>query len=134
MKILVVDDDKLGRELLARSLEKFGFEVVECGDGMEAFQLLEHGAPALLVLDYDMPEFDGAQMCDIIRHNPNPDIAEIPIIMLTAFSGEEREVACLRAGADDFVTKPINVAALRARIETHLRLRAMRDELKAQKV
>src|SRR5205085_4417317 len=67
-----------------------------------------------------------------LRADTNPAIAQIPTIMLTGHSDEQSEVLCLEAGADDFVTKPINTTVLRARIETHLRLRSMRDQLRRQ--
>lgn len=133
MTILVVDDDPLSRRLLTRSLEAFGFDVVDCRDGVEALQLLESGGPALLVLDYQMPEFNGAEICELIRTASNPDIAQVPVIMLTAHSNADHEVECLRAGANDFVTKPVNAEILRARIETHLRLHALRNQLVEQK-
>ncbi len=132
LKILVVDDEPLSRSLLARSIERAGFEVLECKDGVEAFQMIEELGPCLLVLDYEMPELNGAQICEILRKDPNPEIAEAPIIFLTAHSGEEHEVECLRAGANDFVIKPVNPAVLRARIETHLHLWALRKRLQSQ--
>lgn len=133
LKVLIVDDDPLGRQLLTRSLETGGFDVIECRDGVEALQILEDSGPALLVLDYQMPEFNGAQVCELIRTSKNPEIAQIPIILVTAHSGEDHEIECLHAGADDFVTKPVNLAVLRARIDTHLRLHAMRKQLQQQK-
>ncbi len=129
MKVFVVDDDRLSGRLLTGTLERFGFEVIECRDGLEALQLLEDSGPALLVLDYEMPELNGAQICEIVRKNPNPDIAEIPIILLTAHSGESNEIKCLKAGANDFVTKPVNITVLKARIDTHIRLYALRSQL-----
>jgi serine phosphatase RsbU (regulator of sigma subunit) len=79
-----------------------------------------------------MPELDGAELVRRLRADKDRAIAQIPAIMLTGHSDEENEVRCLEAGADDFVTKPINTTVLRARIETHLRLRSMRDQLRAQ--
>lgn len=131
-RLLVVDDDQLSRQLLARALESHGFDVCECKDGIEALQVLEDYGPDLVVLDYEMPELNGAEVCEIIRQDRNPETAQIPIIQLTAHAGEEHEVECLKAGADDFVTKPVNTAILRARIGTHLRLRALRQQLQAQ--
>lgn len=133
MRLLVVDDDPLSRRLLTRSLEVFGFEVVDCGDGLEALQLLESGGPALLVLDYQMPGLNGAEVCEMIRTAPDPDLAQVPIIMLTAHSNADHEVECLRAGANDFVTKPVNIEVLRARIDTHSRLYDFRHQLMEQK-
>ena len=132
MKTLVVDDDPLSRKLLVRSLEKEGFDVIECRDGIEAMQVLESGGPAMLVLDYQMPEFNGAQVCELIRSDPNPAIAQVPILMLTAHSNVDHEIECLRAGANDFVTKPVNTAVLKARIDTHQRLYQLREQLVAQ--
>lgn len=132
LKILIVDDDALSRKLLTRVIEAMGFEVGDCRDGTEALQILELSGPALLVLDYEMPELNGAQICEIIRQDPNPDMAQIPIILLTAHSNAEHEVECLRAGANDFVTKPVNPAVLRARLDTHLRLYALREQLAVQ--
>ena len=131
-RILVVDDNDLSRLMLVRALEKHGVDSIDCRDGMEALQILETSGPVLLVLDYEMPELTGAQVCELVRQNQNPAIATVPIILLTAHSGEEHEVECLRAGADDFVSKPVNVAILKARIDTHLRLHALRTQLQAQ--
>ncbi|MEA3187340.1 MAG: phosphoserine phosphatase RsbU/P [Chthoniobacter sp.] len=132
LKILIVDDDALSRKLLTRLVEAMQFEVIDCRDGAEALQILENSGPALLVLDYEMPEFNGAEICDIVRQDRNPAMAQIPIILLTAHSNAEHEVECLRAGANDFVTKPVNPAVLRARIETHLRLYELRQQLTEQ--
>ena len=82
----------------------------------------------LLVLDYDMPFLTGLEVCQRVRGDTDPAIATLPIILLTAYSGEEHEVACLGAGADDFVTKPVNLLILKARIETQLRLHALRAQ------
>jgi sigma-B regulation protein RsbU (phosphoserine phosphatase) len=86
----------------------------------------------LLLLDFDMPRMNGAEVLKNLRGDADPQIAQLPAIMLTGHGGEESEVRCLEAGADDFVTKPINQAVLRARIETQLRLRSMRDQLQQQ--
>ncbi len=131
--ILVVDDDPALRSMLARSLRRFGYEVRECVDGVEAFEALENlEGQALLVLDYEMPKFNGAQVCEIIRTHADTEIAQTPIILLTGHTGEDHEIECLKAGADDFVTKPVNLPVLRARIETHLRMAFLRSELVAQ--
>ncbi len=131
-RLLVVDDHAVNRQLLCLSLEKSGFDVIDCRDGAEALQIVENNGPMLLVLDYEMPEFNGAQVCELIRKHGNPAIAGLPIILLTGHTGEDHEVECLRAGADDFVTKPINAQILKARIDTHLRLHAMRAQLQEQ--
>ena len=79
-----------------------------------------------------MPGLDGAEVLRRLRSDQDPAVAQIPAIMLTAHGSEQSEVSCLQAGADDFVTKPVNSSVLRARIETQLRLRSMRRQLEQQ--
>ena len=130
--ILVVDDDRASRRLLARTLTAAGYTCAEAESGEEALELVRKRPPCLLLLDYDMPGLNGADVSKQIRADPSPAIAQIPTIMLTGHGGEESEVLCLEAGADDFVTKPIHPEVLRARIETQLRLRSMREQLLRQ--
>jgi sigma-B regulation protein RsbU (phosphoserine phosphatase) len=131
-RILVADDDATSRKLLLRILTRAGFTCTEAPDGIAALKQLHDDPPSLLLLDYDMPGMNGAEVLKQLRHDGNAIIAQIPAIMLTGHGGEESEVLCLEAGADDFVTKPINDAVLRARIDTHLRLRSMRSQLQKQ--
>ena len=131
-RILVADDDATSRRLLARILTRAGFICTQVQDGIEALKSLQAEPPSLLLLDYDMPGMDGAEVLKRLRHDGNAIVAQIPAIMLTGHGGEESEVLCLEAGADDFVTKPINEAVLRARIDTQLRLRSMRYQLQEQ--
>lgn len=131
-RILVADDDTTSRKLLTRILTRAGFDCAEAPDGIEALKLLRADPPSLLLLDYDMPGMDGAEVLKQLRKDGNAAVAQIPAIMLTGHGGEESEVLCLEAGADDFVTKPINDAVLRARIDTQLRLRSMRSQLQEQ--
>ena len=131
-RILVADDDATSRKLLARILSSAGFSSTQAADGIEALKMLHAEPPSLLLLDFDMPGMDGAEVLKQLRQDGDAAIAQIPTIMLTGHGGEESEVLCLEAGADDFVTKPINQAVLRARIDTQLRLRSMRRQLQVQ--
>jgi phosphoserine phosphatase RsbU/P len=131
-QILVVDDDAISRKILAQLLASAGHDCRECEDGAKALQLIHAKPPSLLLLDFDMPGLNGAEVLRRLRSDPDPAVAQIPAIMLTGHGSEESEVSCLQAGADDFVTKPINAAVLRARIETQLRLRSMRRQLERQ--
>lgn len=131
-EILVVDDDAMSRRLLVRALTKAGFACRQSGDGLDALKVVHEAAPSLLLLDYDMPGINGAEVLKRLRADNDPAIAQLPAIMLTGHGGEASEVLCLEAGADDFVTKPINQAVLRARIETQLRLHSMREQLQRQ--
>ena len=130
--ILVADDDTTSRRLLVRTLSNAGFQCQESADGLETLRRVESEPPCLLLLDFDMPGLNGAEVLKRLRASDDPAIAQLPAIMLTGYGGEESEVRCLEAGANDFVTKPINAAVLRARIETQLRLRSMRSQLQEQ--
>ena len=131
-QILVVDDDTMSRKILVQLLASNGYECRECDEGTKALELIHAKQPSLLLLDFDMPGLNGAEVLKRLRSDSNPAVAQIPAIMLTGHGSEESEVRCLQAGADDFVTKPINAAVLRARIETQLRLRSMRRQLERQ--
>jgi sigma-B regulation protein RsbU (phosphoserine phosphatase) len=131
-QILVVDDDAMSRKILAQMLVSAGYECHESDNGAQALEFIRAEQPSLLLLDFDMPGLNGAEVLKRLRTDGDPTVAQIPAIMLTGHGSEESEVRCLQAGADDFVTKPINAAVLRARIETQLRLRSMRRQLQRQ--
>jgi sigma-B regulation protein RsbU (phosphoserine phosphatase) len=131
-KILVVDDDATSRKLLARTLTSTGYECREAGNGREGLELVRSERPSVLLLDFDMPELNGAEVLHRLRADKDPAIAQLPVIVLTGHGSEASEVLLLEAGADDFVTKPVNIAILGARIETQLRLRSMRQQLQKQ--
>src|SRR6266446_44604 len=130
--ILVIDDDRASRRMLTRALGEAGYQCREAASGPEALEMLHAERPSLLLLDFYMPQLNGAEVLSRLRADSDPAIAQLPAIMLTGHGGEESEVRCLEAGANDFVTKPINSAVLRARIETQLRLRSMRRQLERQ--
>src|SRR3954447_4932934 len=131
-EILVVDDDALSRKVLAQLLRAAGYNCRVSNDGSEALEKIHAQPPSLLLLDFDMPGLNGAEVLRRLRSDEDPTVAQIPAIMLTAHGSEQSEVSCLQAGADDFVTKPVNASVLRARIETQLRLRSMRRQLERQ--
>jgi len=129
-QILIVDDDAASRKLLARMLAASGYTCRETDNAVDALKRVQEEQPAVLLLDFKMPGMDGAEALRRLRADPNPAIAQIPVIMLTGHG--ESEVTCLNAGADDFVIKPINPDVLRARIETQLRLSSLRTQLQHQ--
>jgi sigma-B regulation protein RsbU (phosphoserine phosphatase) len=131
-EILVVDDDAMSRRVLAQLLSAAGYNCRVSNDGSEALETIHMRPPSLLLLDFDMPGLNGAEVLRRLRSDEDPTVAQIPAIMLTAHGSEQSEVSCLQAGADDFVTKPVNASVLRARIETQLRLRSMRRQLERQ--
>ena len=131
-EILVVDDDAMSRRVLAQLLSAAGYNCRVSNDGSEALETIHTRPPSLLLLDFDMPGLNGAEVLRCLRSDEDPTVAQIPAIMLTAHGSDQSEVSCLQAGADDFVTKPVNASVLRARIETQLRLRSMRRQLERQ--
>lgn len=131
-QILVVDDDSLSRRVLCHTLSEAGYICRESPDGTIALQMLHEEKASLLLLDFDMPGLNGAEVLRRLRADADPETAQIPAIMLTGHGGEKSEVLCLEAGANDFVAKPINLAVLKARIETQLRLRSLRQQLQQQ--
>ena len=131
-EILVVDDDAMSRRVLGQLLSAAGYNCRVCKDGAEALDTIHDKPPSVLLLDFDMPGPNGAEVLRRLRSDEDQAVAQIPAIMLTAHGSEQSEVSCLQAGADDFVTKPVNSSVLRARIETQLRLRSMRRQLERQ--
>ena len=129
-KILIVDDDAGSRALLAKMLTAAGYICRETDNAPGALKLVHQEPPAVLLLDFKMPGMDGAEAVRRLRADPNPTIAQVPVIMLTGHG--ESEVTCLQAGADDFVIKPIKIEVLRARIEAQLRLHLLRLQLQQQ--
>jgi sigma-B regulation protein RsbU (phosphoserine phosphatase) len=128
----VVDDDTMSHRLLTQLLGAAGYNCRVSKDGTEALEIIRAKPPSLLLLDFDMPGLNGAEVLQCLRSDEDAAVAQVPAIMLTAHGSEQSEVSCLKAGADDFVTKPINASVLRARIETQLRLRSMRRQLEKQ--
>ena len=129
-QILIVDDDDGSRALLMRMLSSAGYDCFDTDNAAEALKLIRKQKPDVLLLDFKMPDMDGAAALKQLRSDPNPDIAQLPVIMLTGHG--ESEVQCLEAGADDFVIKPVKIEVLRARIEAQLRVHLMRLQLQQQ--
>ena len=127
-----MDDDEGSRRLLGVSLRNAGFELSAASDGAGALAAIEIAPPDVLVLDFEMPGINGAEVCRRLRASDRAALNQLPVIMLTAHTSEADEIACLTAGANDFVSKPVSRSVLIARIETQLRLGALSDELRAQ--
>ncbi|TCJ97531.1 response regulator transcription factor [Nocardia alba] len=117
-RILIADDDPVVREVVRRYLERDGLEVAEAADGACAAAALRDSAIDLAILDVMMPPPDGIALCRGVREGPRP---EIPIIMLTALGEEDDRVVGLRAGADDYLTKPFSPRELALRVASVLR-------------
>ena len=118
-RILVVDDDRNLRKIIATNLELAGYEVVAAEDGNAALRVLDEMQPDLILLDVMMPGKDGYETAREIRRHPVN--ANVPIIMLTAKSEIEDKVAGFEAGADDYLTKPFGPQELLARVRAKIR-------------
>jgi two-component system cell cycle response regulator len=127
-RVLVVDDILSNVKLLEAKLTAEYFEVVTGFNGMEAIAKTEECAPDIILLDVMMPGMDGFEACRRIKSNPKT--AHVPVIMVTALDQPSDRVAGLEAGADDFLTKPVDDAALFARVRSLVRLKMMTDELR----
>jgi two-component system cell cycle response regulator len=126
-RILVVDDHEDNVELLRARLEARGYEVEAAMDGQEALDKVRASPPDLMLLDVMMPRLDGMEVTRQIKGDSS--LPFIPIIMQTALETTEDKVEGLDAGADDYITKPINFAELEARVKSLLRIKALQEEL-----
>jgi CheY-like chemotaxis protein len=125
--ILVVDDDQQNLELVQAYLEDVACETVAARDGIEALEMVAARKPDLILLDVMMPKMSGFEVCR--RLKSDPDMSNIPVIMVTAlneFGDIERGID---SGTDDFVSKPINKLELLTRIRTMLKLKHVTDRL-----
>lgn len=130
-KILVVDDEQDIVEFINYNLKKAGYETATAYNGDEAIRKAAIFNPDLILLDIMMPEKDGLQTIQELRHNPNLD--STIIIFLTALSDEKSEIEGLKLGADDYIAKPIKPELLLARLRTALR-RVKKDEEQGNKI
>lgn len=119
-KILIVDDNASARETLLAMLESEDYEIEQARDGFQTLQMLQHIKPDLILLDVMMPGMDGFETCRRIR--ATPELAEVPIIILTALDDRASLLKGIEAGADDFISKPVDRYELIARARTITRL------------
>lgn len=130
-QILVIDDDRAVQILLKRMLERQGYEVITTSNGEEGIAKALDYNPALIICDWVMPGLNGLDVCRHIKKNSN--LATTFFILLTSLDSIADRVKGLDAGADDFITKPVEQNELQARVRAGLRLHQMSHELKAQK-
>jgi len=127
--LLVVDDNKVIRLLLARGLEQQGHTVAFAENGRQALQMLHAQPFDLVLLDVLMPEMDGYQVLDQLTSDPR--LRNIPVIMTSALDELDSVVTCIEMGAEDYLSKPINPVLLRARIGASLEKKRLRDQQRA---
>jgi len=128
MTILVVEDDNTLRETIEYNLTAQGYEVVSVADGGRALEEARANKPELILLDVMLPGLDGFEVCRILRQEMS-----VPILMLTARTGEIDRVVGLEMGADDYITKPFSMRELMARVRAMLRrVRLIREEIESE--
>jgi class 3 adenylate cyclase/CheY-like chemotaxis protein len=129
-KILVVDDTPRNVKLVADLLGVKGYKVATATSGREALASIDADLPDLVLLDVVMPEMSGYEVCAKVRENPATQV--LPVIMVTALDPSVERIKGIEAGADDFLTKPINQAELLARVKSLLRIKELHDIVQAQ--
>ncbi len=127
-KILIADDDRGARMILRRVVSKLGCELHEASDGSEALEMARKIQPDVMIVDWTMPVMDGEELSKRIRNDPN--LKYTYIIMLTARGEINDEIRGLKAGADDYITKPAPHPEILARVESGIRVRALQNEVR----
>ena len=128
--ILVVDDNEFSRDIMATRLGVHGYTTLQAADGEEALAAVGRHAPDLIILDVMMPEPDGLVVCRRLKGSTASEF--VPVILVTAKANTDDVVAGLDAGADEYLTKPVDPAALMARVRSALRIKSLHDQVRAQ--
>jgi len=115
LPILLVEDNELNRDMLARRLKRAGFEVLTACDGQQALDLMTSELPAVVLMDMSLPVLDGWTACRMARQDDR--IKHTPIIALTAHALEEDRIKAMEAGCDDYATKPVDFPGLLEKIK-----------------
>ncbi len=129
-RILIVDDNETNRDILRTRLGPEGYELMEASDGEEALSVARQHHPDLILLDVMMPKIDGFEVCRQLKSDAGMPF--IPVILVTAKTDTKDIVAGLEAGADEYLTKPVNQSALVARVKSMLRMKELTDQVRAQ--
>ena len=128
-RILIVDDDETTLDLLSMQLQSEGYQVETASGGAEALEFIRRQVPDLILLDLLMPDIDGLEVCRAVR-----SFSDVPIVVLSAVGLEDKKVEALDLGADDYLTKPIGVRELKARVRVSQRRRSSKERAAAGKV
>lgn len=127
-KILIVDDEEKNLKLMAGILKNYGYSYETAKNGYEAIEKTNSYLPDLILLDIMMPEMDGFEVCRRLRENPETE--HIPVVMVTALADKDSKVKGLTAGANDFLTKPVDKTEVLIRAKNLLRIKEFEDFLK----
>jgi class 3 adenylate cyclase len=127
-RLLVVDDNKVNRLLLARNLELMGHRVAAAENGRVALEMLRREPFDVLLLDIEMPEMDGFQVLEQLTRDLQ--LRDLPVIVTSSLEGVDNVVRCIELGAEDYLQKPVNPALLKARVGASLEKKRLRDQQK----
>jgi len=125
-KVLIVDDDPINIELLESYLSK-DYDILKAHDGNEAIIIVEENPPDILLLDIMMPGINGYEVCKKLKDDPKTN--HIPIIMVTALTDKKDKIKAMEAGADEFLSKPIDSCEVNVRVKSLLRIKQYYDTL-----
>src|SRR5438309_199012 len=128
--ILIADDNPTNRDILSIRLTTQGYDVVNAADGEEALAVARERRPDLVLLDVIMPRLDGVAVCRELKSDPG--LPFIPVIMVTALNDSKDVVVGLEAGADEYLSKPVDHAALVARVASMLRIKSLQETVQQQ--
>lgn len=128
-RLLVVDDNKVNRLLLARSVELQGHSVASAENGRVALEMLRRQPFDLVLLDMEMPEMNGFQVLEQMKSDLQ--LRDVPVVVTSSLEGLDNVVRCIELGAEDYLSKPVNVVLLKARIGASLEKKRLRDQQKA---
>jgi adenylate cyclase len=124
--LLVVDDNRVNRLLVGRTLEQFGHHVAFAENGRLALEMLRSRPADLVLLDIEMPEMDGYQTLDALQADPK--LRDIPVVMMSSLEEIDGVARCIEMGAEDYLFKPVNAVLLRARVAASLEKKRLRDQ------
>lgn len=123
--VLIVDDMEANRKMIDTFLTPLGFTTVEASNGVVALEVVGEKKPDLILLDLNMPELDGFEVCR--RLKADPETKMIPIVVITGYSDSDNHLKALEVGADDFLAKPFNLQFLKARLQSLLEMKRLYD-------
>lgn len=124
--LLVVDDNRVNRLLVARTLEQFGHRIAFAENGRQALEVLRNRPADLVLLDIEMPEMNGYQTLEALRAEPK--LRDIPVVMMSSVDEVDSVAQCIEMGAEDYLFKPVNAVLLRARVAASLEKKRLRDQ------
>jgi adenylate cyclase len=129
-RILIVDDNETNRDILVTRLATQGYDLCQAADGEEALRAAKESQPDLILLDVMMPKIDGIEVCRRLKSDKS--LPFMPIVLVTAKADTKDVVEGLNAGADEYLTKPVDQTALLARVKSVLRIKELHDQVRAQ--